>query len=325
MLLAVKCGIFPTKERISMSYKFDSLITILKKLDQRETVTVHSLMNDLEISERTAYRYILTLQTAGFPITFDRKKESYIFSEKYSLGKPNLTVEETLALSLSKNFLKSFGETMEKSIETIEKKLSLKKTSVPKHIIVGLEGIPPSVGAHLEAIHRAISSYKRIEIQYKTLYSEEETTRRIDPYFLFYVEGLWHLRGYCHLREELRTFALDRIVSLKTLSEYFLPQNVSSEVELSGSFGSVIDGDPVEVILRFSHEIKPYILRRQWHQSQKTRELKNGQLEVTFHVNGIEGIKSWIYRWIPYVQIIAPKALRELAKAEIQKAAKNIS
>jgi predicted DNA-binding transcriptional regulator YafY len=308
-----------------MSYKFDSLISILKKLDQREKVTVQSLMNDLEVSERTAYRYILTLQTAGFPITYDRTKQSYIFSDNYSLGKPNLSVEETLALALSKNFLKNFGETIGKSIDTIEKKLSLKETSVPKHIVIGLEGIPPSVGTHLEAIHRAISEYKRIEIKYKTLYSEEESTRRVDPYFLFYQEEFWHLRGYCHLREDLRTFALDRIVSLKTLKECFLPQNISSEVELSGSFGSVLDGEPVEVLLRFSPEIKPYILRRQWHQSQKNRELQNGQLETTFHVNGIEGIKSWIYRWIPHVQIIAPQELRELTKAEIKKAAENIS
>ena len=74
---------------------------------------------------------------------------------------------------------------MEKSIGTIEKKLSLKKTCVPKHIILGLEGVPPSVGTHLEAIHRAISEYKRIEIRYKTLYSDEETSRRIDPYYFF--------------------------------------------------------------------------------------------------------------------------------------------
>jgi hypothetical protein len=82
-MLTGECGIFSLKERISMSYKFDSLITILKKLDQRETVTVHSLMNDLEISERTTYRYILTLETAGFPIIYDRKKQSYIFSDNY--------------------------------------------------------------------------------------------------------------------------------------------------------------------------------------------------------------------------------------------------
>ena len=306
-----------------MSYKFDSLIAILKKLDQRERVTVHSLMNDMEISERTAYRYILTLQTAGFPIAYDRKKQSYIFSDSYSLGKPNLTLEETLALALSKNFLKSFGETMEKSIDTIQEKLSVKKTTIPRHIVLGLESIPPSVGSHLEAINRAISEYKRIEISYRALYSDKKTTRTVDPYYLFFLEGFWHLRGYCHLREDFRTFVLDRIISLRTLNEHFLPKPISPEEELAGSFGTFIDGEEVKVILRFDPPIKPYILRRKWHQSQTTSELENGQLEVRFRVNGIKGIRGWIYQWIPHVHIIAPEELRELAKSEIEKAAIN--
>jgi len=306
-----------------MSFKFDSLITILKKLDERETVTVHSLMNDLEIKERSVYRYMLTLQTAGFPISYDRKKQSYVFSDNYSLGKPNLTPEETLALALSKNFLKNFGETMEKSIDTIQEKLSVKKAEMPKHIILGLESIPPTVGSYLEAIHGAIKEYKRLEITYRTLYSDKETTRKVDPYYLFFREGFWHLRGYCDLREDFRTFVLDRIISLRTLDEHFLPKPISFEEELAGSFGTFIDGEEVEVILRFDPPIKPYILRKKWHQSQKTTELKNGQLEVRFRVNGIKGIKGWIYQWIPHVHIIEPEELRELAESEVEQAAKN--
>lgn len=306
-----------------MSFKFDSLITILKKLDQKEPVSVHSLMNDMEISERTAYRYIQTLMTAGFPISYDRKKQSYVFDHNYSLGKPNLTLEETLALSLSKNFLKNFGATMEKSIDTIQDKLSVRKAEMPKHIILGLESIPTAVGSYIEAINRAISEYKRIEIAYKALYSDEESTRKVDPYYLLFRDGFWHLRGYCHLREELRTFVLDRIISLRLLDEHFLPKPISPEEELAGAFGTFVDGEEVDVILRFDPPMKPYILRKKWHQTQEIYEMENGQLEVRFHVNGIKGIKNWIYQWIPHVHIIAPEELRELARSEIEKAAKN--
>ncbi len=111
-------------------------------------------------------------------------------------------------------------------------------------------------------------------------------------------------------------------MSLTVLNEYFLPKRISSEEELSGSFGTIIDGEPVEVVLRFDPDVKQYILRKKWHQSQKTKELRNGKLEVSFRVNGIEGIKDWIYRWIPYVEVLAPKELKELFKSDIQKAAK---
>jgi len=82
------------------------------------------------------------------------------------------------------------------------------------------------------------------------------------------------------LREELRTFALDRIVSLKVLKELFIPKGVSWEDELSGAFGAMFDGEPVEIVLRFDPEIKPQILRKKWRQSQQEKELKDGLAEL---------------------------------------------
>ncbi|MEK6581359.1 MAG: HTH domain-containing protein, partial [Nitrospirota bacterium] len=87
-----------------------------RKLDGRDKITVPSFMDELEISERSAYRYIQTLQIAGFPIVYDRKKESYIFSENYKLGKPSISVEETLAFGLAKRLLGNFGAGMQKSL-----------------------------------------------------------------------------------------------------------------------------------------------------------------------------------------------------------------
>ena len=91
-----------------MSYKFDALNTILNRLDNRETVTVNSLMNDLEISERTAYRYIQTLQVSGYPISYDRRKNTYAYIDGYSRRKPGLSDDEALALALSSWSIKRF-------------------------------------------------------------------------------------------------------------------------------------------------------------------------------------------------------------------------
>lgn len=305
-----------------MSYKFDSLITILRKLDSRENVTVHSLMNDLEIAERTAYRYIQTLQVAGFPIIFDRKKKSYVFSENYKLAKPALSVEETLAFALAKKLLGNFGTGMEKSLNSIEEKLSLKEPSLPHHIVLKTERLSPIVEGYLGTIYSAIKNFQRIKITYQSLYSNEETERKIDPYYLFFQDDYWHLRGYCHLREDLRTFALDRIVSLKVLKEHFIPSGISAEDELSGTFGNILDGEPIEVVLRFDAKIKPYVLRKKWHESQKEKELKDGRVEMRFKVNGIQGIKQWTYKWLPHVEVVEPKELKKEIVEELNDALK---
>ena len=110
-----------------MSDKFNALWIILNKLDQKEKVTARSRMEDLEVSERSIYRYITTLQVAGFPVDYDRGMNSYVFSEGYTLKKPAVSVEETLALALSKKLLHNFGPNMERSLARIEEKLSIKK------------------------------------------------------------------------------------------------------------------------------------------------------------------------------------------------------
>jgi predicted DNA-binding transcriptional regulator YafY len=299
-----------------MSYKFDSLITILNKIDRKEHVTVKSLMNDLEMSERTVYRYIQTLEVAGFPIVFDRVKDTYTFSETFSLSRPHLTVDETLALALSKNLMKTFGEGMEKSLAKIEEKLSIKKTNMPKHLFLSAADQPTAIQDYLSTIYDAIVNFKRIQITYNAPYQDGKSERKIDPYYLFFQEGFWHLRCYCHLREELRTFALDRISDLKILNEHFVPTNIVPEDELSASFGKWLDGEPTEVVLRFDKEAIPHLTRKVWHQSQKTKTLKDGRLEMKLIVKGTGGIKKWLYRWIPFVEVIKPKKLRAELKSD---------
>lgn len=299
-------------------------MTILRKLDGKDKVTVYSLMDELEMSERTVYRYIQTLQVAGFPILFDRKKESYAFSENFKLGKPDITVEETLALALAKKLLGNFGTEMENSLSRIEKKLSVKEQILPKHIVLKAEKLSPLVEGYLGTIYQAIKNYQRIKLTYRALYSDEETERKVDPYYLFFQDDFWHLRGFCHLREDLRTFALDRIVSLRVLKEHFIPKGISSGEELSGAFGSMLDGEPVEVVLRFDPEIKPHILRKKWHESQQEKELKDGRVEMRFKINGTEGIKQWIYRWIPYVEVVEPEELKTEMEQDLTKVLEQI-
>ena len=68
------------------SNKIDSLTAILRKLNGRERVTVGTLAKELNVGERTVYRYLESLQSAGYPIYFDREKMSYRFTDSYSLN-----------------------------------------------------------------------------------------------------------------------------------------------------------------------------------------------------------------------------------------------
>jgi predicted DNA-binding transcriptional regulator YafY len=305
-----------------MSYKFDSLMLILKKLDGREKVTVDLLKEDLGVTERTIFRYMNTLQAAGFPVVFDKEQGGYRFMEGYGLKRPDLDLEETLALGISRKMMAGMGSGWEDSMKRIEEKLSVNKSGLPRHIVLSGRSLPEEVAGHIGTIHKSITNFQKIKMTYRPLYSDEKTKRKVDPYYLFFEEDFWYFRGYCHLREEVRTFALDRILTLKILEEHFIPRNIAPEEELSGAFGTVVDGEPVEIVLRFDVESRPYLQRKRWHESQRERILKDGRLELRFTVNGLEGITPWIYRWLPHVEVISPKILREGVKEELKQALK---
>lgn len=295
-----------------MSYKFDSLMTILNKLDRGERVTSDSLMRDLEVGRRTAYRYITTLMVAGFPISYDRQKGSYVFDEGYSLRTHTFSSEENLAFSMAKSLLWSLGPTMRANLEKIEHKIAMPEYQASRIHIPESDMLPVDVGTRLGTLNGAATNHRKVSIVYKALSTQETTTRVVDPYYLFSSDGLWQLRAFCHLRREFRTFALDQILSLKPLEEYFAPEQLHWQEEIAGSFGAYVGGEPTEVVLRFDEEIKPYIMRKRWHQSQTECKLPDGRLELKLTIDGLEGIVQWVYSWLPHVEVVAPGELRDV-------------
>src|SRR5439155_22368065 len=67
--------------------------------------------------------------------------------------------------------------------------------------------------------NRASQSTKSTDIEYFAAHSGETTRRRIDPYRLVESRGAWYVVAYCHLRIDLRLFALHRIASYKLQNE----------------------------------------------------------------------------------------------------------
>lgn len=305
-----------------MSYKFDAMVSILNWMESGQSVTPRFIREHLAISERTAFRYLQTLEGAGFPIHFDKNQGRYRFIEGYTLRRPNLTVSETLALSLAKMSLKRSGVGLEDEIENIENKLTTTHSGLPKHIIFADDDLTSDLRELFMALNKAISGQWQVEFTYCAASTGADTKRTVDPHYLYFGDGTWSMRGWCHSRREMRTFALDRINGLRTLGKTFVPQPTSPDAELDGAFGHFVDGEPVEVTLIFEQSCLPFLLRRKWHKSQRIRQLADGCLEMSFSVNGILGIRPWIYRWLPNVRVVAPLELVDLVQQELQTAMK---
>lgn len=303
-----------------MKGKFDRLLRILNILDRESTCTAAWLAEELEVTERSIFRYVSSLRDAGFPIEFDRERGTYAFENAYKLKKARLNADETLALAMSRRMLSPLGETFRRAFDSLERKLldvSSPCGEVPASS--ALVPLPQETGMELDlskllkALTKACGEHRLVHVSYQSLHSQEHTNRNVEPYYLFFTpDGFWNLRGYCRLRDGWRTFALDRIRAWLLLDRHFVPRIFADEVgkQLSKGFGSYLDGQPVKVVVRFSSEIRPYVERKLWHPSQESRELKDGRIELSLVTTGIEAVKYWLYRWVPHVRVIEPEELR---------------
>jgi diguanylate cyclase (GGDEF)-like protein/PAS domain S-box-containing protein len=87
--------------------KIAALMTILSRLDAREKLTVDSLAGELGVTARSVYRYLDSLQAAGYPIYFDRKQKSYRFVESYQLQHSTAEKQLTRALELKQMMIQA--------------------------------------------------------------------------------------------------------------------------------------------------------------------------------------------------------------------------
>lgn len=307
-----------------MSYKFDSMLRILNMIDSGKIVIRANLAKELEVTVRSADRYIATLRSAGFPINFDDTRGSYVFEEGYSLSKTDFSTDEVLALGLAKNMLSRFGSKTGKVLDTLERKLSVCSFNLPKHIVFSEQAMPPQVEEHFRKLNSAILNLNQVEMVYSTAYKGgEQSSRIVDPHYLLYQENIWYLRAYCRERKEPRLFALDRMESLRVLDENFLPKPEITPEEFKEAFGVITDGDPVTVVLRFDNACEPY-LKRFVFPGQEEKELPGGRIELRFRTNGLKGVKLWLYRHIPHFEVVEPKELKEEIRMELQAAMEKV-
>ena len=146
------------------------------------------------------------------------------------------------------------------------------------------------------------------------------SNRVIDPYAIRNQHGTWYLIGFCHQRNEVRIFALNRILTIETTDvDFYKPSSFSIEDYLKDSFGIYRNEKTYHVKLKFSPYQARWIRERQWHKTQKLSELEDGGLIMEMDVEGIEEVKRWVMQYGGEVEVVEPGELRKDIIKEIYK------
>ena len=133
------------------------------------------------------------------------------------------------------------------------------------------------------------------------------------------INGEWFLFAWCHLRKDVRTFAPSRIKGVEQTGETFeRPKKFSLEKRLRDSFGVHSGQGDHQVVIRFSENVADYIREKRWHQSQKLKNLSNGDVEISMKLSSLDEIKRWILGWGGQAVAVSPPELVDAVAASIE-------
>jgi len=206
----------------------DRLFQIVQYLRGGRLVTAAKLAERLEVSERTIYRDIADLQSTGVPIDGEAGV-GYLMRDGFDLPPLMFTREEIGALVLGARIAKAWGgarmalaaeEALIKIAAVLPDGDKSRITNTPLFAIQFSQ--PEQVGGLLDQFDTAISEQTRTRFAYERL-NGETSERSVRPLGLYYWGKVWTLVAWCELRNDFRTFRVDRISEL-AIEEVFSPE-----------------------------------------------------------------------------------------------------
>ncbi|MBD3884617.1 YafY family transcriptional regulator [Phormidium tenue FACHB-886] len=211
------------------------VLTVLELLQSHVQISGAELAERLEVDRRTVRRYILQLQELGIPIEAERGRYgTYRLCPGYKL--PPLMFSENEAIALTVGLLTAqklrlesgtlaVEGTLAKVLRVLPHELRDRVQAVQKTLVVETVSSQSKAVAHgvVATLGLAIEQGRQVQLGYQT-HSGALSERIIDAYGLVY-RIYWYVVGYCHLRKDLRTFRLDRILTLELLDHTFPQPN----------------------------------------------------------------------------------------------------
>jgi len=165
---------------------------------------------------------------------------------------------------------------------------------------------------HFELVGSALLRRRRLHIIYFARGRGETSERDISPLRLVHYRDNWYLDAYCHVREDVRSFAVDAIRDAAMLD---MPAIDVAEAELDTRLGSgygIFSGTDVTwATLRFTPERARWISAEQWHPAQRSRTEADGSFIMELPYSDPRELVMDILRHGADVEVLAPQALRD--------------
>ncbi|MBP1904543.1 putative DNA-binding transcriptional regulator YafY [Paenibacillus turicensis] len=303
--------------------KNDNMLAILWMLNSGVKMTAKQISEKLEINIRTVYRHIDALCASGVPIISDPGHNGgYSLLNNFIRAPLLFDMEEKKALLQAAVFAKEAGYPLSEALDQATTKLKMysneAQVSLLNHHLEGFEVINHAVNASIQPVltelEQAVEKELSVEIDYRTGRDEQLKNRRIDPYGMVYWNDKWYTVAYCHLRNGIRSFRVDRILSIKCSQNIFTrPEAFSSRqffmnnllpdlVSKQGLVSLIIEGKPDALNELGLH----------WFLGHHLKERTSDQAIFLFEEKSIhDQVPYFLLSYGKSIKVIEPQSVRE--------------
>ena len=241
------------------------VLAVLELLQAHGQVSGAEIARRLDVDVRTVRRYIAMLEEMGIPVLAERGRAGgYALVAGFKL--PPMMFSEDEALALSVGLLAAKGLGLERAAPAIAGAQAKLERTMPAGLRQRVRAIGETVqldlrraagatgNAFLPDLSVAARAGRRVRLDYADA-SGQASMRALDPYGLAYHDGCWYAVGWCHLRNAVRAFRLDRIRALAPLDESFArPQGFDALAWLVRGVATLPRAWTVEVLLKTTLE-----------------------------------------------------------------------
>jgi predicted DNA-binding transcriptional regulator YafY len=314
----------------SMSRHLERLLQIdtLVRSEQRQTAT--HLAKMLEVSERTVRNDLAFLRDRYHaPIEYSKSKGWHYSDSDWRLSSISLSQGELFALTLGARMLQAYAGSVYQS--ELQDAIARLAERLPEQTWINLQQLAEQnvlfrVGAELDldaevwqSLEQACQQRQRVWIRYYSPTNNEISEREIDPYVLHFSRNNPYVTGFCHLRQKVRWFRVDRIHQLELRPEQFeIDPSFDRESHFADAFQHEVGGVPTPMAIWFDARTAPYIRERRWHSTQQIEEQPDESLILRFVVRGLNEVKRWVLFYGKGAKVLEPPELVKMVGEELR-------
>ena len=304
--------------------RFDRILTLHKILSGAKVpVSGKQIEEKLECSKPTRHRIIEDMRVhLNAPIVYERERNGFFYDANTDEGRmfelPGLWFNATelhgllvmremlsqIQPGLFEAQLSPIAKRIDKMLEDVDGAQSARRVRIH-----GVAMRDP--GPHFEAIAGAAIGRQRIHIRYCNRSTGQMSEREVSPQRMIHYRDNWYLDGWCHLREELRTFAIEQVVAVvKVDAQIQIVADQQLDEHYARAYGIFAGPKLAIAVLRFSPQRARWVAKELWHPEQQGEWLEDGCYVLRLPYGNPTELIMDILRHGPEVEVLEPAELR---------------